>query len=82
MRRTYRKDDRGVVEVLDVNRYDLAHPNADVVTCGACGRSWDDAVSTAWTPAPSARCPFEYDHGADAVAAAAWDYDARGKRNL
>lgn len=31
-------------------------------TCGACLRSWDDAVSTSWTPAPSARCPFEYFH--------------------
>jgi len=31
-------------------------------TCGACGRSWDDTVSTAWTPVPSGRCPFEYEH--------------------
>ncbi len=34
----------------------------DVVTCGTCGRSWDDAISTSMTPAPSARCPFEYYH--------------------
>lgn len=34
----------------------------DLVTCGECGRSWDDAVPTSWTPAPSARCPFEYFH--------------------
>jgi hypothetical protein len=34
----------------------------DLVTCGTCGRSWDDAVVTGWTPAPSARCPFEYFH--------------------
>lgn len=31
-------------------------------TCGTCGRSWDDAKATSLTPAPSARCPFEYFH--------------------
>lgn len=55
-------DDRGVVEVFDAPRYSEDHAGADIVTCGACGRSWDDAVVTSWTPAPSARCPFEYDH--------------------
>jgi hypothetical protein len=34
----------------------------DLTTCGQCGRSWDDAVVTGITPAPSARCPFEYYH--------------------
>ena len=34
----------------------------DAATCGTCGRSWDDAVVTGWTPAPSARCPFESYH--------------------
>lgn len=34
----------------------------DLVTCGTCGRSWDDGVSTELTPTPSARCPFEYYH--------------------
>jgi hypothetical protein len=34
-------------------------------TCGACGRSWDDALGTSITPAPSARCPFEYEHDDD-----------------
>lgn len=34
----------------------------DKVTCGHCGLSWDDAIQTEWTPAPSARCPFEYFH--------------------
>lgn len=34
----------------------------DKVTCGHCGLSWDDAIPTSWTPAPSARCPFEYFH--------------------
>jgi hypothetical protein len=31
-------------------------------TDGACGRSWDDAVATSWTPAPAGRCPFEHFH--------------------
>ena len=44
----------GVVEL------DPADSRATV--CGACGRGWDDSVSTAWTPAPAGRCPFEYDH--------------------
>ncbi len=34
----------------------------DRVTCGTCGRSWDDAIATSYTPAPAARCPFEYFH--------------------
>ena len=36
----------------------------DRVTCGTCGLSWDDAVVTSMTPAPSARCPFEALHTA------------------
>ena len=31
--------------------------------CLTCGRYWDDSKPTEWTPAPSARCPFEYFHG-------------------
>lgn len=34
-------------------------------TCGHCGRSWDDAIPTSYTPAPSARCPFEAFHEDD-----------------
>lgn len=37
-------------------------PAKDRATCGNCGRSWDDAIGTELTPAPSARCPFEYYH--------------------
>jgi hypothetical protein len=37
-------------------------PATDRVTCGTCGRSWDDAIATAWTPAPGGRCPFEAWH--------------------
>lgn len=32
-------------------------------TCGSCSLSWDDSVVTSYTPAPSARCPFEAFHG-------------------
>jgi hypothetical protein len=31
-------------------------------TCYTCGRSWDDRISTALTPVPSGRCPFEPYH--------------------
>jgi hypothetical protein len=34
-------------------------------TCPTCGRSWDDARITAYTPTPSGRCPFEYFHDGD-----------------
>lgn len=32
------------------------------MTCGTCGRTWDDALVSGMTPVPSGRCPFEYDH--------------------
>jgi hypothetical protein len=34
----------------------------DPATCGECGLTWDDGISTSWTPAPAGRCPFEYYH--------------------
>lgn len=37
-------------------------PIIRIATCGACGRSWDDALGTSMTPAPAARCPFEDEH--------------------
>jgi len=37
----------------------------DIATCGSCGLSWDDSIVTSMTPAPSARCPFEYFHEYD-----------------
>ena len=40
----------------------IYHSPPDPTTCGACGLTWDDAIVTSWTPAPSARCPFEYFH--------------------
>lgn len=32
------------------------------MTCGECGRSWDDAIATSYTPVPAGRCPFEAFH--------------------
>jgi hypothetical protein len=34
----------------------------DRAKCGTCGREWDDAIPTAYTPTPAARCPFEGFH--------------------
>lgn len=34
----------------------------DMCTCGTCGLSWNDALISSYTPAPSARCPYEYIH--------------------
>lgn len=59
----------GVVEVFDSVRYgrrvETDHIFA-IMTCGACGRSWDDGITTGLTPAPSGRCPFEDEHEDDA----------------
>lgn len=44
-------------------RYD--HDGNEIVvvaTCGHCGRSWNDAATSAVTPVPSGRCPFEAEH--------------------
>ncbi len=35
------------------------------VTCGTCGRSWDDSISTSVTPVPAGRCPWESHHEDD-----------------
>lgn len=65
---TQRTDSRGVVRVFQPAPY-LARvlragrdARRDLATCGACGRTWDDGIPTAWTPAPAARCPFEHAH--------------------
>lgn len=34
----------------------------DIMTCGTCGTSWNDALISERTPTPSARCPYEYEH--------------------
>lgn len=33
-----------------------------LAVCGHCGLAWDDSIPTSYTPAPSARCPFEAFH--------------------
>ena len=44
----------------------------DPATCGTCGRTWDDGVSTGITPAPSARCPFEPFHDEPVLPTSSW----------
>ena len=34
----------------------------EIATCGTCGKSWNDALITGSTPAPSGRCPYESSH--------------------
>lgn len=34
----------------------------DIATCGECGKSWNDALVSGSTPAPSGRCPYEGIH--------------------
>jgi hypothetical protein len=50
-----------MVKIWDVitHRTRMARRHADIVTCGHCGRSWDDSIITHITPTPAARCPFE-----------------------
>lgn len=40
---------------------------AEMTTCGTCGRTWNDALITGRTPAPSSRCPFEDVHPVEGV---------------
>lgn len=46
----------------DSRAYRAADEAGTLATCGTCGRAWDDAKPTAYTPTPSGRCPFEYFH--------------------
>lgn len=46
----------------DVMLDDDGSPIRDIVTCGTCGKTWNDALISSWTPAPSGRCPYEYLH--------------------
>ena len=34
----------------------------DIAACNTCDMEWNDALITSRTPAPSARCPYEYIH--------------------
>jgi hypothetical protein len=47
--------ENGAREQLDDDGNVIDEP----VTCGTCGREWNDALITSRTPAPSARCPYE-----------------------
>jgi hypothetical protein len=46
----------------DSKAWRAAEATRTLATCGGCGRSWDDGIVTSMTPAPAARCPFEYFH--------------------
>ena len=59
MSRVY-KDDRGVLYVA--RRRPAPRWFISPATCGSCGRTWEDGISTSVTPTPSARCPFEHWH--------------------
>lgn len=50
-------------DVPYVSRFKKAPSSFKIATtCGTCYRTWDDGVSTALTPTPSGRCPFEHMH--------------------
>lgn len=51
-----------IPEDFPVQPLEPGEPAEDPVTCGTCGNTWDDAISTQYTPTPSARCPFEAFH--------------------
>lgn len=36
----------------------------ELATCGVCGKTWNDALISSRTPAPSGRCPYEFLHPA------------------
>jgi hypothetical protein len=41
---------------------EMGNIKEDLATCGMCGLTWNDALITNRTPAPSARCPYENIH--------------------
>ena len=43
----------------------LGWDGVSTAVCGTCHESWDDALVSSITPAPSARCPFEHEHGGE-----------------
>ena len=57
-------DDHGYTDHIDGRPQldDSGNIIHDPVTCGTCGRTWNDAIISDTTPVPSARCPFEYEH--------------------
>jgi hypothetical protein len=57
-------DSFGIVEDDDLPEVPDNFPvrPIDGRACKICGRVWDDAIPTAYTPTPSGRCPFEAFH--------------------
>lgn len=51
-------EDNGATPQLD----DAGNTRVQTATCGECGKSWNDALISDRTPAPSARCPYEALH--------------------
>lgn len=49
-------------EVQPIRTEEQRRAATGLATCGTCELSWDDDIVTGMTPAPSARCPFEYFH--------------------
>lgn len=41
---------------------EAGEPVVQMAVCGVCGFTWNDAMMTSLTPAPSGRCPNEYGH--------------------
>lgn len=52
---------RQVLDYIAVSILTECDP-ANVARCGTCGFRWDDSKTTSLTPAPSGRCPNEYNH--------------------
>lgn len=50
------------VAVLTGDALAAARRDGRAAMCMTCGRSWDDSISTPYTPAPAGRCPFEHLH--------------------
>lgn len=55
-------EQQGTAHVHQNGVVELDPADVRATVCGTCGRAWDDSVSTAVTPTPAGRCPFEYDH--------------------
>lgn len=48
--------------ILDRIRATPDTPAENIAECGYCHFKWDDTIPTELTPAPSGRCPNEYNH--------------------
>jgi hypothetical protein len=55
-------EQEGTVRVHANGVVELDPADVRATVCGTCGRAWDDSVSTAVTPTPAGRCPFEREH--------------------